>query len=264
MKKILLSLVSLALTGCVSGYSQFYKPIEGATPEVISSIRSAPPSTNPKVHHISTVPDFEHYMRLGYVQIGYSSFNSGRNETEQGAISQAIKVGADLVVIVNPQYTGSVTSQMPLTTPTTTTSYSSGSATAYGSGGTATVYGNATTTTYGSQTTYVPVTVNRYDYGAVYFIKRKFSFGAVFRDLNNEERNSLQTNSGVYITIVVNETPAFYSDILVGDIIVKIDGNPIHGSQAASDIFGTKQGQEIVLSIYRNGQILEKKVKLDT
>ncbi|MEZ5507208.1 MAG: PDZ domain-containing protein, partial [Gammaproteobacteria bacterium] len=80
----------------------------------------------------------------------------------------------------------------------------------------------------------------------------------------NEERNSLQTNSGVYITIVVNETPAFYSDILVGDIIVKIDGNPIHGSQAASDIFGTKQGQEIVLSIYRNGQILEKKVKLDT
>lgn len=262
MKKILLPFVTFILAGCASGYSQFYNPIEGATPEVISNIRAAPAPANPKVQRTPTAPDFEQYMRLGYVQIGYSSFNSGRNETEQGAISQAIKIGADLVVIVNPQHTSSVTSQMPLTTPTTTTSYSSSSATAYGAGGTATLHGNATTTTYGTQTTYVPITTNRYNYGAAYFIKRKFYFGAIYRDLNNDERNTIQTNSGVYVTIVVNDTPAFYSDILAGDIIVKIDDKPIHGAQGASDILGTKQGQEIILSIYRNGQILEKKVKL--
>ena len=113
-----------------------------------------------------------------------------------------------------------MTTHVPVTSPTTSTSHTSGTATAIGSGGTATAFGNSTTTTYGSQTSYVPMTVNRYDYGAAYFVKWRYILGAVWRDLTNEERTSLQSNSGIYITLVVDDTPAFRNDVLVEDIIV--------------------------------------------
>ena len=262
MKKIAISLITLSLAACASGYSQFYTDVSGTTPEIIAQTRAAPPPATPLVDRSTSVPDPEPYARLGYAAIGYSSFNSGRNESEKSAIAQGQKVGADLVVIVNPSYTGSVTSQLPLTTPTTSTSYTSGSATAYGAGGSVTAYGNSTTTTYGSKTTYIPMTVNRYDYGAVYFVKRAYIFGANWRDLTNDERAALQSNSGVFITSVVNDTPAFRNDVLAGDIIVKIDGQTIYGQQAASDALKNKRGQEISLTIFRNGQIIEKTVKL--
>lgn len=263
MKNALTAMIALALAACASGYSQFYTPIAGATPEAIERIRSAPAPATPVVERSSTVPDAEQYARRGYVAIGYSSFSSGHSESEQNAVDQGKKVGADLVVIVNPSYAGSVTSQIPLTTPTTTTSYTTGSATAYGSGGSATAYGNSTTTTYGSKTTYIPMTVNRYNYGAVYFVKRSFSFGALWRDLSNDERASLQSNSGVYVTTIVDNTPAFRSDVLAGDIIVKIDGSPVYGSQALSDALAEKRGQKTELTIFRAGRFLEKTVTLD-
>ncbi len=262
MKKAAITLLICGLVACANGYSQFYTSVPGATPEVVAGIRVAPPPMIPIVEHSPTMPDPAPYVRRGYVAIGLSSFNSGQKQSDQGAIAQGQKVGADLVVIVNPSYTGSITSQLPITTPTTSTSYTSGSATAYGAGGIVTAYGNSTTTTYGSRTTYIPMTVNRFDYGAVYFIKRRYSLGAIWRDLTNEERTALQSNSGVYVENVVNDSPAFLNDVLVGDIIVKIDGQTIYGQQAASNALRQRRIQEVELTIYRNGQFIEKKVQL--
>jgi len=111
------------------------------------------------------------------------------------------------------------TSTATVTTPTTTTSYSTGTATAYGSRGPVTAYGSGTTTTYGSTTNYVPITVQRVDYGAVYFVKQRFGLGVFIRDLNDSERQDLQTNRGVAVRLVVDDTPAYNADILVGDVI---------------------------------------------
>jgi len=254
--------LALCLASCATGYNKFYTAVPGATPEVVASTRAAPPPEMPLVERSSVPPDLNQYGRRGYAAIGYSFFNSGYNESEKGAITQAKKVGADLVVIINPSYTGSVTSQVALTTPTSSTSYTSGTATAYGSGGSATAYGNSTTTTYGSRTNYIPMTTRRYDYGAVYFVKRSYIFGANWRDLTNEERAALQSNSGVYIVSVVNDTPAFRSDVLAGDILVKIDGQVIYGQKAASDALSHKHGQDVALTLFRNGQFIEKTVRL--
>lgn len=79
----------------------------------------------------------------------------------------------------------------------------------YGSGGTANVYGSSTTTTYGSRTTYVPVTTHRYDFQAIYLVKSKYALGAQFVALSDEERAQIQSNRGVKIIEVVNDTPAF-------------------------------------------------------
>lgn len=251
------------LCSCASGYGEFYKSNAGATPEQIAKLRVGPPPKIPALEHASRPDDaIAAYVRHGYALIGYSSFNSGRGQSDDAALSQGAKVGADLVVVVDPKYTGSISSSIPITTPTTTTSYSTGTATAYGPGGPVTAYGDATTTTYGNQTTYVPMTVHRYDYGALYFIKRHYVFGASLRDLNDDERRALQSNAGVSVVVVVDGSPAFRSDVLAGDIIVATDGQPVYGHQAFSDFLAQKRGQTVAFTIVRGGQRLSKSIQL--
>lgn len=257
----------LLLGGCVSGYKNFYKPAQGATPEIISTIR---------VNHAPAIPIVERaqpshdkmavlnaYAKRGYVLLGSSEFNSGRAEPEDAAIRQGQEVGADLVLILNPQYTGTVTSNIPITMPTTTTSYSTGSATAYGAGGPVTAYGNETTTTYGHQTTYVPMTAHRSNYGALFFIQRGFILGTIPRGLNDSERQELQTNKGVVVHLVADNTPAFDADIVVGDVITSIDGVPVHNTTVFHELQIEKRGKQVLISILRRGQRIEKTVQLN-
>lgn len=258
--------LTLSIGGCASGYEAFYKPSTGATPEAIAAMRVAPPPAMPILER-SQPGDPETilaaYAKRGYVNIGYSMFNSGTNESENSALKQGQKVGADLVLVLNPQYTGSVTTSIPLTTPTSTTSYTTGSATAYGPGGPVTAYGNATTTTYGSKTTYIPMTVNRSDYGAVYFVKRRFTLGAFARDLNDSERQELQTNQGAVVLTIADDTPAFQADILPGDIISSLDGVTVSNQAGLYRMLEEHKGKRVVLTLIRKGQRIEKAVQLN-
>ena len=258
--------LSLMLTACASGYKQFYVQAPAGTPDQIASRRASPPPQTPALERASfgdSKAIYEAYAKRGYIVVGTSMFNSGSNESERGAVDQGKAVGADLVLIFYPKYTGSVTSSVPLTTPTTSTSYSSGSATVYGYGGPVTAYGNSTTTTYGSSTTYVPVTVNRSDYGAVYFVKMRTTLGAHFRDLNDSERQELQSNRGAVITIVIDDSPAFYSDILAGDVVLSIDGSPVVNTASILELLRNNKGQKIVMKLSRRGKTLEKLIQLN-
>lgn len=263
MKTIALIICILVLVGCASGYSQFYKPIPWATPSEVEKIRAAPPPEVPEVHYSPAIPDIDTYLSYGFVPIGYASFNSGRNQSERGAISQGQSVNADLVVIVNPQYTGTQTSHMRVVTPTTSTSHTTSTATAYGTYGSATAHGQSTTTTYGTETQTIPINVRRHNYGAVYFIKRSYIFGVNWRDLDSEERARLESNRGLYITSVVQDTPAFLADVLPGDILIGIEGQSIFGQGMANDILTQKRGQVVAIEVNRNGRILEKEVQLN-
>jgi hypothetical protein len=145
MRPSVLPLAFLALTvaGCattrsepVNNYAQFFTREAGTTPDLIAEMRAGPAPVQPQV---IPVPKWSadmtaEYARRGYVLIGSSSFTSGRPESDQDAIDLGIEVGADVVVILNPQYQGTVTANVPMTMPTTTTSYTNGTATAYGPG----------------------------------------------------------------------------------------------------------------------------------
>lgn len=259
-------LVAPLLHGCASGYKEFYRPAQGATPELIAARRVSPPPATPIVER--SPPDdpqrvLDAYSKRGYAMIGNSSFNSGRAEPEDAAVRQAQQVGADLVLILNPKYTGSVTSNLPFTTPTTSTSHSTGMATAYGPGGSVTAYGSGTTTTYGSTTTYVPVTVNRSDYGAVFFVKHRLGFGIFSRDLSDAERQEYQSNKGAVVRLVIDNTPAFNADILVGDVVTSIDGVAVATSIAFGELLRERSGKLIALSIMRKGNRIEKSIQLN-
>ena len=264
--EIITLLLALLLTGCVSGYKQFYMPVQAATPEAIARMRAAPPPANPIVERAPPTDSkavTDAYLKRGYFVIGHSSFNSGRSESNDAAIQQGRDVGADLVLILHPRYTGSVTTNIPITTPTTSTSYSSSSATAYGPGGPVTAFGSGSTTTYGTSTTYMPMTVHRSDYAAVYFFKARVTLGAVVRDMNDDERQSLQTNKGVVVRLVVDGSPAFDSDILVGDVIAEIVGTPLASPRDYGELLGRNRGKQVTIVLIRRGQRIEKSVQLN-
>lgn len=263
----ILALTALFLAGCAtSGYSQFYRGMEGVTAADIAQARAAPPPKVPALEHAAGPgPRAQiEFGRRGYVMIGYSSFNSGRAESDEGALAQGAKVGADLVVVIDPRYTGSVTTTLPITTPTTQTSYTNGSATAYGAGGPVTAFGSSTTTTYGSETTYVPMTVNRSDYDALYLIKkRSWVLGASCRDANDAEHASLQSNRGCHVQWVVAGTPAFSADVLTGDMVVALDNAPVYGYQSFIDLLNQRRGLRVSVTVVRNGQSITKSVVLN-
>jgi len=266
IRSTILLLVASALTACASGYHEFYRANPNLPPERVAALRVAPPTGQPLVERGRPEPIdrvLDAYAKRGYVMIGNSMFNSGRPESEEVAVQQGVAVGADLVLILNPTYTGSVTTSLPITTPTSTTSYTNATATAYGRGGPVTAYGSGTTTTYGTQTTYVPMTVHRSDYGALYFVKQRFGLGAFFRDLDDAERQRLQTNRGAVARLIADNTPAFNADILVGDVFVAIDEQPIPNTETLSRMLAERRGKTVKLSIFRNGAAIQKAVTLN-
>lgn len=259
-------LTAVLLAGCASGYREFYRPTSGFDAERIASLRASPAPAQPIVERArpgNSDEILDAYAKRGYIMIGNSMFNSGRPESEDSALQQSKDVGADLVLILNPNYTGSVTSSIPITTPTTSTTYSNATATAYGRGGSVTAYGSGVSTTYGTTTNHIPMTVHRSDYGAVYFIRQKFGLGAFFRDLNDSERQELQTNRGAVVRLIVDGTPAFNADLLVGDVFTAIDGVPIPSSQTLGELLRERSGKTVVLSLLRRGEKIEKTLQLN-
>ena len=245
-----------------NNYAKFYRASPDA--QAIASDRVAPPTGSPRVDGIAQYDASvgAAYARQGYALIGQSDFTSGLPESEQGAIDQGISVGADLVVLLNPTYQGTVTTSVPITTPSTTTSYTNGTATAFGSGGPVTAFGHETTTTYGTNTTYTPMTVQRSEYSAGYFIKRRNPFGVYLRDLTDSERQVLQTNRGAYIVTVVDNSPAYNSDILPGDVIVSINGQSPSGYAGAFELINANRGRTVDVTIVRAGKMLSKHVSI--
>jgi PDZ domain len=252
--------------GCANGYKDFYKSASQPTLDAVAARRVAPPPATPQVERAQPAASdliLDAYAKRSYVMIGNSFFNSGKNESEDSAIRQGQQVGADLVLILNPVYKGSITSSIPLTTPTQTVSRSTGTATAYGPAGTATAYGSGTTTTYGTNTTYIPVTVHRSDFGSVFFVKQRFGLGLFTRDLSDSERQELQSNKGVVVRLVVDESPAFNADILVGDIVLSIDGVSVGSMQSFTDILRQRSGKLVSIALLRRGQRVDKEVQLN-
>lgn len=254
----------LSAAGCTNGYREFYTPAAGTTPETISANRASAP---PLIPAVERAPSGNwgrlsaEYEKRGYLVIGESSFNSGESESDEHALTQGQAVGADLVLIFMPQHTGSVTSSVPITTPTTNTSYTTANASAYGPGGPVSAYGSATTTTYGSSTTYVPMTVNRSAYGAIYFVKGRFRIGAFVRSLNDLERQVLQTNQGVVVVTIVNDSPAYRADVLPGDMIIAMDGENVPNHEAFTRMANERKGRMIKLSLIRQGRAIEKSLQ---
>ena len=236
---------TLFLTAC-SGYKEFYKQAQGATPEAVAAIRVAPPPATPIVERAQRGDSkmiLDAYAKRGYIMIGSSMFKTGHPESEDSAVRQAQDVGADLVLILNPRYAGTVTYDISITILTRAPKNS--------------------IRALDDITSYAPATIALSDYGAVYFVKQRFRLGALSRDLNDAERQELQTNQGAVVRLVVDESPAFNADLQIGDVVTAVDGVAIANAQAFNELFRERAGKQVAISIVRRGQRLEKTVQLN-
>lgn len=256
MKRVAILFV-LVITGCANPYAKFY---QGA-PDARVDPYYLPSNEELKIFSTDDLKrDTKVLIRKGYIPVGESAFNAGSNTvTEAQLREQASKIGAH-AVLVSSRFTHSVSGGMPLTLPNTTTSYSTGSATAYGSGGSVTAYGSGTTTTYGSQTTYIPYTVNRSDFNAVYFVKSKARIGFLTEPLDDQTRRRIESNSGVLIDVIMEGTPAFEAGILPGDVLISFNGITVISVEHYEELLKSYSSPTVELEINRDGRILKKVV----
>lgn len=266
-------LIILMLSGCAaSGYRQFYTPYIDA--KKLPEVQLLTAGQEPQILGSDNFDRDEQILKSKkYVPIGYSSFN-GPFEDTKNAAAQAKKIGAS-IVLVSSQYTNTLTTTSTLLLPDNKTTYHSGTAsgnTSYNSayGGylgnsNTNVNYSGTSTTYGTKA--IPITShqNRYDQKAVYFVKstKKHKFGIHFKDPTPEQRAIFERNTGVIVDVVYEDSPAFYSNVMVGDLIISADDSLVINTKQAKELFNNKliDKESSKLTVIRNGSEKEIEVK---
>jgi len=248
------------LSGCSNPYTQFYADYTGGINVLnLKGSNSTLSTSKPRFIKGSDVEqDGQNMLENGYILLGVSNFNAAEIN-QRKAIEQAKKIHAD-TVIVYYQYTNTLSGSMPITSPATQTTYHSGSI--YGSsGGFASFSGNSTT--YGTQTTYLPYHIRRYDYLATYWLKAKSPrLGIHFNDLTPELRGKIESNKGIYVIVVVKNSPAFNADLLTGDIIKKFNDVEIIDKNHFTKLLSEYKESNVQLEIFREGKTLIKDIIL--
>lgn len=261
MKYVLFFMILFNSTACAKNpYSQFYQDLTGdiditKSSKVILSKEEPTMTFGTGVANIEE--DTRRMLEKGYLLIGYSSFNAG-NVTKDQAISHAKKVHAERVVVYS-EYTETQSGTMPLALPDIQNSTTSFSGNISGSGGYGSYSGSATTTTYGSRTVYMPYHVMRYDYFATYWVKSKpASFGVHVRNLTNEQKQDIRSNKGISVIAVIQNSPAFNADILVGDIITRVGTYATDNVDSFSTAVKKQEGEKVTVTLLRNNRKINK------
>jgi S1-C subfamily serine protease len=73
-------------------------------------------------------------------------------------------------------------------------------------------------------------------------------------DLPDSLRVSLKRNAGVIIKIVLDDSPAFYANILPGDVLVSIDNQSINSMRDFPSVIRPYVGKRVAFTIIRDGQ----------
>lgn len=262
MRYLFVVLIGLLLSGCVNAYSKFYQDRTGGM-DLTTSPRVIISTDKPRLFRGNNLDD--DYIRLledGFGLVGISSFNGAGNVNADDAIIQAERIHA-AVVLVYSKYINTTSGVLPLTSPDIQTSTTTMSGNVMGPGGMATYSGNAYSTYYGTRTTYIPYSVNRYDYFASYWIKMKPPIlGVNVRDLTSEMTQKIGSNKGVFVIAVIKGSPAFHGDILKGDILKRIGDKEFIDAKSFGDIVSIYAGKKVEIILLRDGKEITKEIVL--
>jgi hypothetical protein len=115
--------------------------------------------------------------------------------------------------------------------------------------------------------------INKGTGGPTYGIKTFASFwnkyatprtlGVMSRNLNDEEKKRSESNKGVAVELIVKNTPAYENDIIVGDIILKINSEIIVDNDSFIYLVKKYRGTQIDIEIFRNREIINKTITLN-
>lgn len=254
MRYLYVLLLVLMISGCAqNSYKKFYEPYD-----VSNGVELLKPSESPEMIKSSNINrDVRKSLEEGYIVIGQTVFN-GSVEDYSNALIQAKDIGAKLVV-VSRDFAGAKTINTSMVVPTMSTTYHSGSV--YSSGTTG--YYNGSSTSYGSKVIPMTSTQYRYNQAAVFFAKplAKPKFGLYLTDLTYKDKQRSGADVGALVDIVIRNTPAYRANLVVGDVLVAIDGVEIVDSQRAIDFISRiSRGSTVPVTILRAG--VKKQVRI--
>lgn len=259
--KLLPIVLSLLLVSCViNPYTQFYQGMPDARVSPIYEPSCEPIQVFESDDFNVDVPKF---ASRGYAVVGSSAFHAGAGSINlNGSREQAKKIGAH-IVLVSTKYAGTETGTATRTLYGSSTSNTQANVNAYGSGGWANASGSSQTQTDSFHQVLVPYSVDISDYGAVFLAKtRPPILGARGKPLDDETRHTLGTNTGLEVYIVIDGSPAFLANVLIGDKLLSVADEAVYEGNYDA-VLKKYAGQEVALKLVRNGEPLIKTVHLN-
>ena len=250
----------LVTAGCVgNGYTKYYR----GNPDGRTAENYIAPSGPLEIYSTNDMNrDVEAMERRGCSPIGSSAFNGTANPVSDRHVRESAETVHASAVLVSSHYSHTVAGALPMQLPNNSTAFTTENATVYGPYGTANVYGSSTTNIYGPQTVMMPYNIQRNDFSAEYFVKRKVRFGVFYGVIDAPTRGRFQTNAGVLMKTVVDGSPAARADIFPGDIVLTVDGERVDGNEALNRLLKDRLGRDVLLGIDRNGTHVEKTVAI--
>ena len=97
---------------------------------------------------------------------------------------------------------------------------------------------------------------------ATYYVHFQLPFGATFRDLRAAERSALHTRGGVAIGTVIGNTPASRANLRTGDVVLKLDSEPVTDRSRFTRLLKRNAGRRVTLTLVRNGVTLKREIRL--
>lgn len=86
--------------------------------------------------------------------------------------------------------------------------------------------------------------------------------GVSLRNLTLEERTDIERNKGAYIVDVLDDTPAFESNVIPGDILIKISNFQVKdAAQAILLINAVDTDEDLKITVFRKGSLREITIK---
>ncbi|TDR40072.1 PDZ domain-containing protein [Tahibacter aquaticus] len=95
---------------------------------------------------------------------------------------------------------------------------------------------------------------------AAYYVRLRLVFGASFRDLNAQEQ--AQFGNGVRLGEIVGDSPASRANLRASDVVSALDGVAVRDRAGFQRLLRDNMGKVVNLSLSRNGEPLQRKVKL--
>lgn len=239
----------LLAVGCINPYAKYYS----GTPNARLLARYQGPWSPATIQQTDNLDaDVKRYMRQGYFVVGMSSFTAQRAENYDMIRDQARDVGAHMVLL-SRRYLGSVVEMSEVSLGNRSDSE------------TRTQTGEviSRTSSRGSQNVLAPTVVSYSHYGAVFLAKSKPpALGIVVKELTEAEHRSLETNAGVIVDVVVEGSPAFAADIIPGDILLSVSGEPVAGIAGCQSLIKKHSGEQVTLHLIRTDRQIDKTVTL--
>ena len=101
----------------------------------------------------------------------------------------------------------------------------------------------------------VPYNNDKYEYRALFFKKIKpLTLGINMVPIPAEITTLIKRNRGVMVEIVFDESPAFFADLVVGDVIIAINDKEINNVDELNRLIQLNKGQKTQFTIIRSGQ----------